>query len=992
MIESVPFTTRARTIDHLGREQIADCPTAVSELWKNAYDAYARNVSINIYDGDTPIATICDDGHGMSLDEIKEKWLVVGTESKATGSITPESDRNGLALRPKQGQKGIGRLSSGYLGSLLLLVSKREDLPFAVALIDWRLFENPYLLLQDISIPIASYETKEEIIVALPELYDRLMNNVWGPSNDELRKQRIVQAWEQFEDLERGDADFATGDQTTKEKLEATIIGASYSERHFKEWPLWSDTHHTGTALLTSNIDYSLECLINQRATDSISKHSRDRFFETLTGFSDPFSEIADQQDPERHEFNCSATVWHGDTMHQIIGENTNFNLSDISHLEHTIRGKITENGTFIGQVKTFGEWLEGDVTIELRDDVILPYRSDSKLGEFDLFIATAEWEPSKSTHTSEELARFKGQAELYSGFMMYRDGLRVMPYGRVDSDFFEIEQRRSKHAGREFWNHRRMFGRVAFTKDQNPNLRDKAGREGLVDNRASKALRDVVENILRESAKRYFGGESEYRNKILPELQDAYNKEKAEAEQKKLLKRKRKQFRSKLKKNLPNIRKEVEALTHAKDELNAPEAAQNESRVLELRAQVESYKERREEYQLGTAPKTLGSLAEDYKSYRQSYLYCQELVTEIEKIVQQSLEAINPLKPGEIIAKDLQAKASYLGKRTANWARQIKALWQSEKDRIDELINSRSKLLTSGLESIIDDVDCGRVPLNKALSIIEAEKDRLDSENKELFEPYLAALEYLQESIDIQGLATYHSEESSELREELNRLNELAQLGITVEIVGHELEDFDATIGSGLSALPEEVKNTLAYDRIQTGYHGLTERLRFLSPLKLSGERIQRWITGTEIHEYLLSFFNDTLTDSQIKLETTEAFKKIKVYDLPSRILPVFINLVNNSIYWTNQSESARHIKIHVEADTVLIGDTGAGVEESDIKSLFTLFFTRKIRGGRGVGLYLCRSNLAASGHRIEYVTDSKKKISTGANFAIQLKGVEHE
>lgn len=54
MVISAAFQTRARTIDHLGREQIADCPTAISELWKNAYDAYARNVSLNIFDGNTP--------------------------------------------------------------------------------------------------------------------------------------------------------------------------------------------------------------------------------------------------------------------------------------------------------------------------------------------------------------------------------------------------------------------------------------------------------------------------------------------------------------------------------------------------------------------------------------------------------------------------------------------------------------------------------------------------------------------------------------------------------------------------------------------------------------------------------------------------------------------------------------------------------------------------------------------------------------------------
>lgn len=78
MIESIAFQTRARTIDHLGREQIADCPTAISELWKNSYDAYARNVGLHIYDGDPAIAVIVDDGHGMNRDEFTSRWLVVG--------------------------------------------------------------------------------------------------------------------------------------------------------------------------------------------------------------------------------------------------------------------------------------------------------------------------------------------------------------------------------------------------------------------------------------------------------------------------------------------------------------------------------------------------------------------------------------------------------------------------------------------------------------------------------------------------------------------------------------------------------------------------------------------------------------------------------------------------------------------------------------------------------------------------------------------------
>lgn len=40
------------------------------------------------------------------------------------------------------------------------------------------------------------------------------------------------------------------------------------------------------------------------------------------------------------------------------------------------------------------------------------------------------------------------------------------------------------------------MFGRVAITRTGNPNLKDKAGREGLIDNKASKIFREIVQKF----------------------------------------------------------------------------------------------------------------------------------------------------------------------------------------------------------------------------------------------------------------------------------------------------------------------------------------------------------------------------------------------------------------------------------------------------------------------------------------------------------------
>jgi len=74
------FRAKARAVELLGKGQIADLPTAISELWKNGYDAYGDNLEaflyLNGYNGsDQPYFVISDDGKGMTRDDILNKWL-----------------------------------------------------------------------------------------------------------------------------------------------------------------------------------------------------------------------------------------------------------------------------------------------------------------------------------------------------------------------------------------------------------------------------------------------------------------------------------------------------------------------------------------------------------------------------------------------------------------------------------------------------------------------------------------------------------------------------------------------------------------------------------------------------------------------------------------------------------------------------------------------------------------------------------------------------
>ena len=153
------FKTRARTLDMLGRQQIAGMPTAISELFKNAHDAYADCVEIDYYRSDG-LFVLRDDGVGMSYDDFVTRWLTIGTESKFDPTRSPPQDPN---KEPRQmlGEKGIGRLAIATIGPQLLVLTrpKTDDRPseLTAAFLNWGIFEWPTIDLEEIDIPLRSF-------------------------------------------------------------------------------------------------------------------------------------------------------------------------------------------------------------------------------------------------------------------------------------------------------------------------------------------------------------------------------------------------------------------------------------------------------------------------------------------------------------------------------------------------------------------------------------------------------------------------------------------------------------------------------------------------------------------------------------------------------------------------------------------------------------------------------------------------------------------
>ncbi len=140
--DSLRWRFDINTFRLLGRELITDRITAVFELVKNCYDANATEVKVELHDvsktdGDRRII-ISDNGTGMSFNDIRDKWMVVGTNSKRTTLFSdPPFNRKFV------GEKGIGRFAVDKLGERLIIRTKQKgDKQWLKVNINWDEYEN----------------------------------------------------------------------------------------------------------------------------------------------------------------------------------------------------------------------------------------------------------------------------------------------------------------------------------------------------------------------------------------------------------------------------------------------------------------------------------------------------------------------------------------------------------------------------------------------------------------------------------------------------------------------------------------------------------------------------------------------------------------------------------------------------------------------------------------------------------------------------------
>ncbi|WP_207919251.1 ATP-binding protein [Methylobacterium segetis] len=124
----------------IGRDLITDEFVAIFELVKNAFDARADVVDVAFIDDRL---FIIDNGKGMSLHDINDKWLFVAYSAKKDGTEDAGDYRDRIGARAAYaGSKGVGRFSCDRLGQTLRMQTRRKDAGgVEVINVDWELFE-----------------------------------------------------------------------------------------------------------------------------------------------------------------------------------------------------------------------------------------------------------------------------------------------------------------------------------------------------------------------------------------------------------------------------------------------------------------------------------------------------------------------------------------------------------------------------------------------------------------------------------------------------------------------------------------------------------------------------------------------------------------------------------------------------------------------------------------------------------------------------------
>lgn len=406
------FRPKARIISVLGEQLIRDATVGLIELVKNGYDADATHVTVKLLNL-LPVSKeqtqedilnnitiiVEDDGYGMDLETIVDKWLVPATGHKEEAKKKNERTPKG---RLPLGEKGVGRFAAQKIGRELILLSRARirdgnlSEVESVVKVHWDDFDDPSAYLNEVEI---LYEERT------PQYF---RNN----SGTFLEMKHSRDPWKE-RDVERVSRSLRRlmSPFRTPDSFEVKLICPDYPKY---------ENLDPGDLLSTAHA--RLDVLVNDDGTASF-----DYYFKRS-----PYEERI-----------------------------------------------ITQE----------------EVDLRMGLDSWSPVDRKSKCGGF--YATFFLWDrQSEILELSGNPKNIANDLNLYNGVSVFRDGIRVLPYGEPKDDWLNIDLQRYMKTS-EAISRKNIIGAVEISQEINSDLRDKSNREGFIENNSYQDFYNLMTSIV---------------------------------------------------------------------------------------------------------------------------------------------------------------------------------------------------------------------------------------------------------------------------------------------------------------------------------------------------------------------------------------------------------------------------------------------------------------------------------------------------------------
>lgn len=959
----------ARTIDMLGRQQIANIPTALHELFKNAHDAYAESVVADYFpdyfpdaDPKAGLLIIRDDGDGMDASQLKSGWLTLASSSKRGANVAIESEVG--EQRPRRavmGEKGIGRLAIASIGPQVIILTRARGQdgqvqPLLVSLVHWGVARLPDIDLSRIVVPsmrIAGVDLPSR--ETFRRLADRLRDNVETLRTEE-NSRSVDKICSDLVDLDFDPDDFA--------HLEGPSLAAGGHGAHFVVFPT--------SGMLANDL---------KRPSDD----EPTQMEKYLLGFSNTM--MPDRPAPSMRAY---LNVHRADgTVETPIGESEFFKPEEFQEADHAIEGAFDAYGHFGGQISVYGGE-KREHRIAWKNATGRP----TKCGPFRINFAYLQGLLKDSRLTPQAWTFMSQKLNRMGGLYVYRDGIRILPYGGPEQDFLGIERRRTKSAGDWFFSYRRIFGAVEITHAENRKLREKAGREGFIRDEAYEDFVDILTKFFETLAVDFFRDSS--RHGDWAEAKQVFNRQKA------LLARRDNQSkvkRTKLVKALDaffvgiekgefaalanDIKTRIGAGLDALEMLRA--GADRESSVLDLEQRSRVLVSELEGRLEIDRPKGVGlskKLEGDWESYRRTAKKVREEVVaplreQLEAMVRERILALG-------IRLDRKRRIdAVIAQRSGKAVGDASRIQRKVEKQLDDVREGVRKTLREAVSNLAAKVEETQIEfLSTDIAALEEERVLvLQSDWEGSIEKSAAATTEILDSMSSQLASLMTAVARGETldqttdalesqvetyREQLDQFVELAQLGTAVGIVQHEFSSAVIRVRNAIRKLgpwARQNPDLKSIDRdLRDGFEHLDAYLNLFAPLSRRLTKTKVDLSGLEVRTYLDEVFGDRLRRHGVEIVATAEFDTALMSGQPSAVLASFVNLMDNAIHWMRGVEEGRR-KILMDADRagVTFTNTGPAIEPRIADRIFEFGETSR-EGGRGMGLYVSREALRRS------------------------------